>query len=203
MEMLAPPIIFELFTHVCIEERFFYSALCRAGADAALMDEADVEHEMAKALMRDLHGARADAPHYDAKLGALADLVKRHIQVEEERMFEEARDSDLDLSALRRQMDGYRAALHSRYEVDTSGEDLAAYLVEAHPVVEAAERNMPSRSGLNRMGRARRANPAARDSPRAPKPEAAKGRSRGPATTGQRRSRRPSRPPAGNSSSNR
>jgi hemerythrin superfamily protein len=192
--LLVARIIVELTIHARIEEALFYPALRRARVDAALMDEAHVEHEMAKTLMRDLHGASADAPHYDAKVGVLADLIKRHIQGEEEQVFEEARLSDLDLSALGGQMDAYRAALRSRYELDTSGEDLAAYLA-AGPVEDAAEHRSPARSGLNRMRRPRRASRAEMSSS-APKPGAATARRRRLATTGQRRSRRA---PAGNS----
>lgn len=43
-------------------------------------------------------------------------------------MFREARGSNLNLVAIGGQLDAYRAALESRYELDTDGEELDAFL---------------------------------------------------------------------------
>jgi hemerythrin superfamily protein len=197
-ETLVARIILELVIHARIEEGLFYPALRRANADAALIDEADVEHDVAKALMRDLHGVKVDAPHYDAKLSVLAALVKQHIEEEERRIFEEARHADLDLSVLGGQMDAYRAALRVRYELAIGSEELAEYL-SIHTVVGAPEHRAVDRSGRSRIGRTRARQPGAGGNSRALKPGAAKTRTRAAATTEQRGSRRASRPPAGNS----
>ena len=44
-------------------------------------------------------------------------------------MFQDARDSNLNLVAMGGQLDAYRAALESRYELDTDGRDLEAFLI--------------------------------------------------------------------------
>jgi hemerythrin superfamily protein len=195
-QMLVARILMELTIHARIEEELFYPTLRQAGADAGVMDQADVEHAMARALMRDLHGARAGASHYDAKVAVLAALVKHHIREEEEHMFELARHPDLDLSALGGQLDAYRAALRSRYELDVNGEELGSYL-SARTVVNSPERKRTSGTGLNRMGRERRRRADGDGTPKTSRSD-----SRGVPTGGPRRprrSRRSNRAAIGNS----
>jgi hypothetical protein len=127
-ETLVARIILELVIHARIEQELFYPSLRRAIGNEGVMDEADVEHALVRQLMADLNGMRADASHYDAKVKALSDLVKHHVGEEEGLMFEEARDSALNLSAIGGQLEAYKAALQSRYELDADGVELAAYL---------------------------------------------------------------------------
>ena len=195
-QTLVARILMELTIHARIEEELFYPVLRQAGADIDVMDQADVEHAMARALMRDLHGARAGASHYDAKVAVLAALVKDHICQEEGHMFELARHADLDLSALGGQLAAYRAALRSRYELDPDGEELRSYL-SARTVVNNAERKRTSGTGLNRMGRERRPRTDRDTASKTPGPG-----SRGVPTGGPRRprrSRRSNRAAIGNS----
>jgi hemerythrin superfamily protein len=195
-QTLVARILMELTIHARIEEELFYPSLRQAGGDVDVMDQADVEHAMARALMRDLHGARAGASHYDAKVAVLAALVKDHIRQEEFHMFELARHADLDLSALGGQVDAYRAALRSRYELDEDREELRSYL-SARTVVNNAERKRTSGTGLNRMGRERRPRPDRDAASKTPRPG-----SRGVPTAGPRRprrSRRSNRAAIGNS----
>lgn len=195
-QMLVARILMELTIHARIEEELFYPALRQAGGDAAVIDQADVEHAMARALMRDLHSARAGASHYDAKVAVLAALVKQHIREEEGHLFELARHADLDLSALGGQLDAYRAALRSRYELDVDGEELRSYLA-ARTVVNSSERSRTSGTGLNRMRRERRPRPDGDATGKASRTG-----SRSSPTGGQRRprrSRRSNRAAIGNS----
>jgi hypothetical protein len=111
-------------------------------------------------------------------------------------MFELARHADLDLSALGGQVDAYRAALRSRYELDEDREELRSYL-SARTVVNNAERKRTSGTGLNRMGRERRPRPDRDAASKTPRPG-----SRGVPTAGPRRprrSRRSNRAAIGNS----
>jgi hypothetical protein len=197
-ETLVARLIVELVIHARVEEGLFYPALRRANVVAALIDEADVEHDLAKTLMRDLHGIKADAPRYDAKLSVLASLVEHHIEEEERRIFKAARHSDVDLSALGGQMDAYGAALRVRYELDTSGEELADYL-SVRTVVGAPAGRVNGTAAQSATGRARGLKPDGKADPRALKPGPAKPRTRAVETTGQRRSRRSNRASAGNS----
>ena len=193
---LVARILMELTIHARIEEELLYPALRQAGGDADVMDQADVEHAIARALMQDLHGARAGASHYDAKVAVLAALVKHHIREEEERVFDLARHADLDLSALGGQMDAYRAALRSRYELDRDGEELRSYLT-ACTVVNNSERKRTSGTGLNRMGRERRPRPDGDATPKTSRSGSRDVPTGGPRRP--RRSRRSNRAAIGNS----
>jgi hemerythrin superfamily protein len=195
-QTLVARILMELTIHARIEEELFYPALRQAGGDVDVMDQADVEHAMARALMRDLHGARAGASHYDAKVAVLAALVKDHIRQEEGHMFQLARHADLDLPALGGQVDAYRAALRSRYELDGDGEELRSYL-SARTVVNNAERKRTSGTGLNRMGRERRPRPDGEAAPKTSRSGSRDAPTAGPRRA--RRSRRSNRAAIGNS----
>jgi len=151
-----------------------------------------------KALIQDLHGIKADASHYDAKLSVLASLVKDHIEQEERRIFQAARDSELDFSALGGQMDAYRAALRVRYELDVDGEELADYL-SIRTILGALQGRANGTPAPSSIGRAGGLQLGKRVEPSALKPAPAKPRTRAVETTGQRRSRRSNRAPAGNS----
>ena len=125
-QSLVSRIVRSLTLHARLEEELFYPALRQSGGDPSVMDDADVEHAMIKMLLGDLSRANADTPHFDAKVRTLAHLVEHHMSEEEGQMFQDARDSDLDLVAMGGQLDAYRAALESRYELD--GKDLEAFL---------------------------------------------------------------------------
>lgn len=125
---LISRIIPALTVHARIEEELFYPALRQAIGNQAVMEEADVEHAMIRSLMADLHRTNVDASHFDAKVRSLAHLVERHVEEEEAQMFRDARDSNLNLVAIGGQLDAYRAALEARYELDTDGKDLEAFL---------------------------------------------------------------------------
>jgi len=195
-QMLVARILMELAIHARIEEELFYPALRQVGGDAGVMDQADVEHALARALMRDLHDAKAGASHYDAKVAVLAAVLKHHVREEEGHTFELARQTDLDLSELAGQADAYRAALRSRYELDADGTELRSYL-SARTVVNNPERKRVSGTGLNRMGRERRPRPDGDAAPKASRPRS-RGVSAG-APPRPRRSRRSNRAAIDNS----
>jgi hemerythrin superfamily protein len=145
-EALVNHIIRGLTVHARIEEEIFYPALRRVIGEHEAMDLADVQHALIRRLMADLNDSGADAPHFDAKVRALGELVTRHAHEEEAAIFDLARDSDLDLSALGGQLQAYRSALESRYELDTDGRELASFL-SAETVV-----GRPSSSNARRRG---------------------------------------------------
>lgn len=127
-EALVSRVIVELTIHGRVEEELFLPTLRDATGDAEVVDDASVGHAMIRTLMADLHGASATDPHYDETVKALAELVKHHIAEEERQMFVDAFESGLDLYAVGKQLAAYQSVLRSRYEIDSTGEDLAAFL---------------------------------------------------------------------------
>ncbi len=92
----------ELKIHTIIEEEIFYPACREKGVQAALLDEAQVEHDGAKLLIQELESAQPDAAYYDAKVKVLCAYVTQHVREEEQRggIFADAKKKDVDLAAV-------------------------------------------------------------------------------------------------------
>jgi len=92
----------ELELHARIEEELFYPSIRPAIGDDDLMDEAQVEHDSAKALIEQLRGMKPGDTLYDAKVTVLGEYVRHHVQEEQDEMFPKVGKIDLDLVALGR-----------------------------------------------------------------------------------------------------
>jgi len=103
-----------LVSHAAIEEEIFYPALRQAEVDLDIMDEADIEHAGAMALVEQLEDMKPDDDHYDAKVKVLSEYIRHHVKEEESDMFKAARASDVDLVALGLQMGQRKAELKGR-----------------------------------------------------------------------------------------
>jgi len=68
------------------------------------MNEADVGHHMAKRLVADLDAMDGSETHFDAKFTVLAEIVRHHIQVEENEMLPKAEAVGVDFAALTEKM---------------------------------------------------------------------------------------------------
>jgi hypothetical protein len=64
------------------------------------MNEAEVEHEGAKDLIRQLGELKPSDPMFDAKIKVLGEQIEHHVEEEESDMFPKARKSGIDLDAL-------------------------------------------------------------------------------------------------------
>jgi hemerythrin HHE cation binding domain-containing protein len=108
---LAQTICDMLKAHTTIEEEIFYPAARRAGIDADLLDEADIEHASAKELIAQIEGGNPDADHYDAKVKVLGEYITHHVVEEHTEMFGKCRRADMDLVALRGELEARKMAL--------------------------------------------------------------------------------------------
>ena len=150
---LVSRIIRLLTVHMRIEEDLFYPALAKALPSRAAIDESYVAHIAIRKSMASLNEAvaRMQSSNFDAQVNGLALLVEHHIALKEGRIFDLARTSGLDLVAIGRQLHAYRTALQYRYDLDSDGTELEAYL--AGPaflgkVWPVASRSVRSRSAL-------------------------------------------------------
>ena len=80
-----------LKAHTTIEEEIFYPAARRAGIDADLLDEADIEHASAKELIAQIEAGDPDDDHYDAKVKVLGEYITHHVVEEHTEMFPKCR----------------------------------------------------------------------------------------------------------------
>ena len=91
MEQVVQRICGELTVHATIEEEIFYPAVRAAIDDDDLMDEADVEHASAKALIAELEAGSPGDDHFNAKVKVLSEYINHHVKEEEGEMFPKAR----------------------------------------------------------------------------------------------------------------
>ena len=118
-QTLSKQICNELIIHATIEEEVFYPACRREIDDDDLMDEAEVEHDVAKVLIGELMSAAVEDEHYDAKMKVLSESIKHHVNEEEKKsdsIFAQAKKSGLDASELGKQMNEMKTRLKARAE---------------------------------------------------------------------------------------
>jgi hemerythrin superfamily protein len=103
---LAAKICEALRTHTTIEEEIFYPAFLEATEEEDIHHEAEVEHEGAKKLIAEIETSGPDDDYFDAKMKVLSEMIKHHVNEEEQRdgMFAKAKKSDMDLEALGQQL---------------------------------------------------------------------------------------------------
>ncbi|HEY8189273.1 MAG TPA: hemerythrin domain-containing protein [Micavibrio sp.] len=95
----------ELTIHAEVEEAIFYPVARKVVDDMVLMDEAEVEHSVAKDLIAQLQEMEPGDDLYDAKFLVLAESVRHHIKEEENEMFPKLeKNKKLDLEALGRKI---------------------------------------------------------------------------------------------------
>ena len=82
--------------HAQIEEEIFYPQAREATKDNDLIDEALVEHATVKKLIGEIEAMEVNEELYDAKMRVLGEMVKHHINEEEEELFPELAKMDLN-----------------------------------------------------------------------------------------------------------
>jgi hypothetical protein len=97
---LADAICLALKVHTQIEEELFYPPAREKTGDFDLLDEAVVEHMGAKNLIAEIEAMLPGQPLYDAKVKVLGEQVRHHVKEEEEELFPEVQETDIDLKAL-------------------------------------------------------------------------------------------------------
>jgi len=102
----------ELKVHTTIEEEIFYPAVRKALPDeAALLNEAEVEHAGAKDLIAQIETSKASDPMTCAKFTVLGEYIDHHVKEEENDMFPKVRKSGMDLDKLGAKMAARQAEL--------------------------------------------------------------------------------------------
>ncbi len=110
---LAATICGMLKVHTMLEEDIFYPAARKARIEAALLDEADIEHASAKDLIAQIEAGSPDGDHYDARVKVLGEYITHHVVEEHTEMFPKCRRAGMDLVALRERMAARKAELES------------------------------------------------------------------------------------------
>ncbi len=106
----------ELTIHAMVEEQIFYPAV-RDLVEGDMMDEAQVEHDSAKALILSLQQAEPGDEFYEAKVSVLKEQVEHHVYEEERQrgsIFAQVKKADVDLEALGAEMAELKRQLQER-----------------------------------------------------------------------------------------
>lgn len=111
LEQLVQQTCAELTVHATLEEELFYPALREEIKDTELLDEAEVEHESAKALIAELEQMDASDPKFSATFKVLGEYVKHHIKEEEGEMFAQLSRTGVQWEALQQEMQQRRQEL--------------------------------------------------------------------------------------------
>jgi hemerythrin superfamily protein len=110
---LAEKICAELTVHAQIEEEVFYPALRKALPDAAaLLDEAEEEHQQVKDLVAQIEAKGAADAAMDDLVAQLNRCVEHHVKEERDELFPKAKAAPgVDLAALGGQLRERQQAL--------------------------------------------------------------------------------------------
>jgi hemerythrin superfamily protein len=111
---LAEQICAELKVHAQIEEEIFYPAAREALGDIALLDEAKVEHQSAKALIAQIESAHPGDELFQARVTVLGEYIKHHVKEEQNELFPKVRKADIDLMSLGQSLAERKEALKGR-----------------------------------------------------------------------------------------
>ena len=108
---LVKQVLQALKVHTRIEEEIFYPAVRKAIKDEDLMNEAEVEHDSAKALIRQLERMKPSDPKFAATFTVLGEYVNHHVKEEESEMFPKARRARVNLKGLGAKLMGQKIKL--------------------------------------------------------------------------------------------
>ena len=100
MKGLVTQVCEALKVHTQVEEELFYPAARKALQEEDLMNEAEIEHDSAKTLIRRLERMKPNDPKYVATFTVLGEYVKHHVKEEESEMFPKARRKRMNLQRL-------------------------------------------------------------------------------------------------------
>jgi Hemerythrin HHE cation binding domain len=102
--------------HAQIEEEIFYPHAREAIDDDDLLDEALVEHDGAKKLIAEIKEMEAGEDLFDAKVKVLGEMIRHHVEEEEDELFPEVEKSEMDMEAVSEQLAQRRAELMGEME---------------------------------------------------------------------------------------
>jgi len=116
---IAKQVCTELIIHATIEEELFYPACREAEVQDDMLDEAQVEHDGVKVLIREIMAESPSGDFYDAKVKVLSEYVKHHVAEEEEPnngILARAQAADVDMNALGQKLQARKAELMRKAE---------------------------------------------------------------------------------------
>ncbi len=87
---IVETILKELTVHAKAEEEIIYPEF-RKVLKEDLVDEADIEHHLAKVLIEELSQMKPGDDHYEARVTVLGEIIDHHVEEEEGEIFPKAK----------------------------------------------------------------------------------------------------------------
>ena len=97
---IAATAIMELEIHAELEEKLIYPAIRQEIDEDDMMNEAVEEHHLVHVLIKELKKLKPADEIFQAKFTVLGELVKHHIEEEEDEMLPKAEKSDINWESL-------------------------------------------------------------------------------------------------------
>lgn len=110
-DALVRQVLADLTVHATLEEELLYPAARDAIAEPDLIDEAEVEHASAKALIAQLQAMDAEDDKFAAHFTVLCEYVLHHVKEEEGELFTQLQTARLDWPTLLQAFQERRAEL--------------------------------------------------------------------------------------------
>ncbi len=111
-----------LTVHTELEEELFYPAMRESLSDSGMIDEAEVEHELAKNLLAELGDMDVLDALFDSRLEVLVESVNHHFAEEESEIFAQIRLEHPDLESLAQDMRERKEELEAEHQPDDEDE---------------------------------------------------------------------------------
>ncbi len=113
---IAEDVLRELTVHALLEEELVYPAVREVLEEEDLVDEAIEEHHVVKLLIKELHKMKPGDERYATKLKVLGELVRHHVEEEENEIFPQAEEAGLDAGELSQAVAVRKAKLLEKLE---------------------------------------------------------------------------------------
>ena len=113
---LAERICTLLTVHATVEEEIFYPAARDVIDEAALVDEADVEHASAKELIAQIESMGPADDHFDARVKVLGEYIDHHVKEEQDELFPRLKKAGLDAAGVGEQLRARKEELMAEYD---------------------------------------------------------------------------------------
>ncbi len=107
-----------LEVHTKLEEDLIYPAIREVGENEKMIDEAEEEHHVATLLIKELKKMKPKDERYVAKFLVLSELVKHHIEKEENETFPAAEQADIDWEEIGQEAMKMREKLMRKYKLE-------------------------------------------------------------------------------------
>lgn len=126
---LAGTICSELTVHAQLEEEVFYPRIREALDEDDLINEAEVEHQVAKDLIGQLSAMSPDDEKFAATMTVLCEYIEHHVEEEEDEMFKKVKKAKIDLEALGAEMQERKLAIEAQLGAGQSGGEVQSRVI--------------------------------------------------------------------------